>query len=51
MARTRPENARREHSQSGTEMDTTWKKEVRTAKDDAATDSNGRTEREGAVMR
>jgi len=31
-------------------MDTTWKKEARTAKDDMATDSNGRAEREGAVM-
>ena len=50
MARTRPDNAQRQHPQSGTEMDTTWKKEARTAKDDMATDSNGRAEREGAVM-
>ena len=34
MSRTRPANARRQHPQSGTEMDTTWKKEARTAKDD-----------------
>ena len=32
-----PANARRQHPQSGTEMDTTWKKEARTAKDDVAT--------------
>ena len=50
MARTRPENAQRRHPQSGTEMDTTWKKVARTAKDNMATDSNGRAEREGAVM-
>ncbi|KAK2147853.1 hypothetical protein LSH36_534g01000 [Paralvinella palmiformis] len=50
MARTRPENAQRQHSQSGTEKDTIWKKEARTAKDDMAIDSNGRAEREGAVM-
>jgi len=31
-------------------MDTTWKKEARTAKDDMATDNNGRAEKEGAVM-
>ena len=36
--------------QSGTEMYTTWKKEARTAKDDNATDSNGRAERDGVVM-
>jgi len=50
MARTRSENAQRQLSQSGTEMDTTWKKEARTAKDGMATDSNGRAEREGAIM-
>ena len=50
MARTRPENAQRQHSQSGTEMDTTWKKEARTANDDMATDSDGRAEIDGAVM-
>ena len=50
MARTRPANARRQHSQSGTEMDTTWKKEARTAKDDVATNSDGRAERDGAVV-
>ncbi|KAK2143413.1 hypothetical protein LSH36_843g00070 [Paralvinella palmiformis] len=49
MARTRPENAQRQHPQNGTEKDTTWKKEARMAKDDMATDSNGRAEREGAV--
>ena len=43
-------NARRQHPQSGTEMDTTWKKEARTAKDDVATDSDGRAERDGVVM-
>ena len=35
---------------SGTEMDTTWKKEARTAKDDMATEGDGRAERDGAVM-
>ena len=50
MARTRPANAQRQHPQSGTEMDTTWKKEARTAKDDVATNSDGRAERDGAVM-
>ena len=50
MARTHPENAQRQHHQSGTEMDTTLKNEVRKAKDDIATDSNGRAERERAVM-
>ena len=50
MATTRPANAQREHPQSGTEMDTAWKKEARTAKDDVATDSDGRAERDGAVM-
>jgi len=40
---------KRQHPQSGTEMDTAWKREARTAKDDMATDSNGRAEREGAV--
>ena len=50
MARTRPANARRQHPQSGTQMDTTRKKEARTAKDDVATDSNGRAERDGAVV-
>ena len=38
------------HPQSGTEMDTTWKKETRTAKDDMATISNSRAERDGAVL-
>ena len=38
------------HPQSGTEMDTTWKKEARTAKDDVATNSNGRAERDGAIV-
>ena len=46
MARIRPANAQRQHPQSGTEIDTTWKKEARTAKDDMATDSNGRAERD-----
>jgi len=32
-------------------MDTTWKKEARTAKDDMVTDSNGRAERERAGVR
>ena len=41
MARTRPANARRKHPQRGTEMDTTWKKEARTAKNDVATNSDG----------
>ena len=50
MARTRPANAHRQHPQSGTEMDTTWKKEARTAKDDMATDSGGRAERDGVVV-
>ena len=50
MARIRPANARRQHPQSGTQMDTTRKKEARTAKDGVATDSNGRAERDGAVM-
>ena len=50
MARTGTANARRQHPQNGTEMDTTWKKEARTAKDDVATDSDGRAERDGAVM-
>jgi len=50
MARTRPANARRQHPQSGTEMDTTWKKEARTAKDDVVTNSDGRAERDGAVV-
>ena len=50
MAKTRPENAQRQHPQSDTEMDTTWKKEARMAKYDMAIDSNGRAEREGAVM-
>ena len=31
MARTRPENAQIQDPQSGTEMDTTWKKEARRA--------------------
>ena len=31
-------------------MDTTWKKEARTAKDDMAIDGNGRAERDGALM-
>ena len=35
---------------SGTELDTTWKKEARTAKDDMATDSDDRAERDGAVV-
>ena len=48
-ARTRLANAQRQHPQSGTETDTTWKKEARAAKDDMATDSNGRAERDGAV--
>ena len=34
-------------SQSGIEMDTTWKKEARPAKDDMATDSNGRAKEMG----
>ena len=34
MARACSANAPRQHPQSGTEMDTTWKKETRTAKDD-----------------
>ena len=50
MARTRPANARRQHPQSGTQMDTTMKKEARTAKDDVATNSDGRAERDGAVV-
>ena len=50
MAKTRPANARRQHPQSGTEMDTTWKKEARRAKDDVATDSDGRAERDGAIV-
>ena len=50
MARTRPANARRQHPQSGTQMDTTRKKEVRTAKDDVATNSDGRAERDRAVV-
>ena len=50
MAETRPANAQRQNPQSGTEMDTTWKNEARTAKDDMATDSDGRAERDGAVM-
>ena len=50
MARTRPANAPRQHPQSGTEMDTTWKKEARTAKDDVVTDSDGRAVRDGAVV-
>ena len=36
--------------ESGTEMDTTWKKEARTAKDDVATNSDGRAERDGAIV-
>ena len=35
---TRPANAQRQHPQSGTKMDTNWKKEARTAKDDMATE-------------
>ena len=50
MARTLSANAQRQHPQSDTEMDTTCKKEARTAKDDMATDSDGRAERYGAVM-
>ena len=50
MARTRPANARRQDPQSGTQMDTTKKKEARTAKDDVATNSDGRAERDGAVV-
>ena len=50
MARTCPANAQRQHPQSGTEMDTTWKEEARMAKDDMTTDSDGRAERDGAVM-
>ena len=50
MARARPANARRQPHQSGTEMDTTWKKEARTAKDDVATNSDGRAERDGAFV-
>ena len=50
MARTRPANAPREHPQSDTEVDTTWKKEARTTKDDMATDSGGRVGRDGAVV-
>ena len=50
MARTRPANAPRQHPQSGIEMDTTWKKEARTAKDDVATNSDGRAERDGAIV-
>ena len=49
MARTRPANALRQHPQIGTEMNTTWKKEARTAKNDVATDSGGRAETDGAV--
>ena len=49
-ARTRPANAGRQHPPSGTEMDTTWKKEAMTAKYDVATNSDGRAERDGAVM-
>ena len=45
MARACSANAPR-----GTEMNTTWKKETRTAKDDMATISNGRAERDGAVL-
>ena len=50
MARTRHANARRQHPQSGTQMDTTRKNEARTAKDDVATNSDGRDERDGAVV-
>ena len=50
MARACSANAPRQHPQSGTEMDTTWKKETRTAKDDMVTISNGRAERDGAVL-
>ena len=50
MARTLPANALRQHPQSGTEMDTTWKKETGTVKDDKVTDSDGRVERDGAVV-
>ena len=50
MARTRPANGRRQHPQSGTKMDTTWEKEAGTAKDDVATNSDDRAERNGAVV-
>ena len=50
MTRACSADAPRQHPQSGTEMDTTWKKETRTAKDDMATISNGRAERDGAVL-
>ena len=50
MARACSANAPRQHPQSGTEMDTTWKKETRTAKDDMATICNSRAERDGAVL-
>ena len=50
MARACSANAPRQHPHSGTEMDTTWKKETRTAKDAMATISNGRAERDGAVL-
>ena len=50
MARTRPANAWRQYPQNGTEIDTTWKNEARTAKDDVATNSDGRAERDGAVV-
>ena len=50
MARACSANAPRQHPQSGTEMDTTWKKETRMAKDDIATISNGCAERDGAVL-
>ena len=50
MARIRPANARRQHPQRDIEMDTTWKKEARTAKDNVTTNSDGRAERDGAVV-
>ena len=50
MARTRSANARRQHPQSGIEMDTTWKREAGTAKDDLAIKSDGRAERDEAVV-
>ena len=50
MARTHPANAQKQHPQSGTEMDTTWKKAAGSAKDDTATDSDGRAERDGAAV-
>ena len=46
----RPANARRQHPQSSTEMDTTWKNEARTAKDDVATNSDGRAVRDGTIV-